>query len=163
LTVYSISVVGQKEADTADSQKVVFNRSLRLLTGISAGRRLFADIGLSRNTSSAIGHHHFSSAWFISTEFSPGNRFIIGPKIGTWTAGGVGAMALGLNMIYYTDFDKGSLVFRPEIGFGLDNVKVVYGYNAILTKDKLEGINKHLGSIVYCHQLKRLKDKITKF
>ena len=77
-----------------------------------------------------------------------------------WIAGGSSAFALGLNMIYYTDFDNGSLVFRPEIGFGLDKFKLVYGYNANLTKNRLDRINKNLVGLTYCFKLKQLKDKI---
>ena len=69
-------------------------------------------------------------------------------------------MAMGVNLIYYTDFHNGNLVFRPEIGFGFGNFKFVYGYNAILTKPRLDGINTSLGNIVYCFKLKKLKDKI---
>jgi hypothetical protein len=109
-----------------------------------------------------MSHHPFSSAYFASTELKFGDKFIIGPKIGAWASGGLGAMAMGVNMIYYTDFNNASVVFRPEIGFGYQSFKLVYGYNAIVSKNKLDGINRHLGSVIYCFKLKKLKDKIKK-
>ena len=111
-------------------------------------------------SSTTIGHHPFSSAYFASTEIKLGDKFIVGPKIGVWATGGSGGMAIGLNMIYYTDFDNSNLVFRPEIGFGLDKFKLVYGYNVKLTKNGLDRINKNLVGLTYCFKLKQLKDKI---
>lgn len=66
----------------------------------------------------------------------------MGPKIGVWIGGG---MAMGLNLIYYTNFDKNSLVCRPEIGMGIEKFKLVYGYNWRWTKSLLLSINTRLG------------------
>ena len=63
-----------------------------------------------------------------------GKTPVIGPKIGAWVAGGSSAMVLGINMVYYTDFTNGTLCLRPEIGFGVNKVKVVYGYNIGFSK-----------------------------
>lgn len=154
--VYCLSVNGQT-ADTSLQKEIIIERSLNLLAGISFGKNVFADIGVSRNNNAIVGYHPFSTAYFLSTEIKPGERFIIGPKAGAWIAGGSGAMAIGINMIYYTDFDNNSWAFRPEIGFGFDNFKLVYGYNAILSKYKLPGINRHLGSFVCYFKIKQLK------
>lgn len=159
MTIYSCSVYGQL-TDSTRTSEVVVKRSIGLLTGFSFGKNTFIEIGISKNSNTLVGHHPFSSAYFASTELKPGDKFIMGPKIGAWAAGGVGGMAMGLNMIYYTDFDNTSLVFRPQIGFGFQNFKFVYGYNAILTRHKLEGINQNLGSVVYCFNLKKLNYKI---
>jgi hypothetical protein len=159
LTILFFSAHGQ-EADTTKVREVIVKRSVGLLTGVTFGKNTFFDIGISMNSNTVVGHHPFSSAYFASTELKFSDKFIIGPKIGAWVAGGVGGIATGLNMIYYTDFDNGSLVFRPEVGFGFQSFKLVYGYNAILTKHKLDGVNRSLGSIVYCFKLKKLKDKI---
>lgn len=158
LTILFFSAHGQL-ADTTKVRETVVERSIGLLTGVTFGKSTFFDIGVSRNSNTAVGYHPFSSAFFASTELKFGDKFIIGPKIGAWAAGGAGGMAMGLNMIYYTDFDNASLVFRPEIGFGFESFKFVYGYNAILTSHKLAGVNRNLGSIIYCFKLKRLNDK----
>jgi hypothetical protein len=159
LTLLSFSAEGQV-TDTAKVREIIVKRSVGLLTGITFGKNTFIDIGISKNSNTVVGHHPFSSAYFASTELKFGDKFIIGPKIGAWAAGGVSGMAIGLNMIYYTDFDNASLVFRPEIGFAFQSFKIVYGYNAILTRHKLEGVNRNLGSVIYCFRIKKLSDKI---
>jgi hypothetical protein len=159
LTIIFFSAQGQV-TDTARVKEIIVKRSVGLLTGVTFGKNTFFDIGISKNNNTVVGHHPFSSAYYASTEFKFGDKFIIGPKIGAWASGGVGGIAMGLNMIYYTDFDNASLVFRPEIGYGFQNFKVVYGYNAILTKHKLDGVNRNLGSVIYCFRLKKLSDKI---
>ncbi|MFC4164916.1 hypothetical protein ACFOWU_14715 [Epilithonimonas zeae] len=58
-------------------------------------------------------------------------------------------MALGANLIYFTDFKNSNLYFRPEIGFGLMRVKVIYGYNVRITNNFLDGIPKSNIGIVY--------------
>ena len=146
--------------DTTKHKDVILKRSFCLLTGFSLGTYSYADIGVSKNSNTTIGYHPFSSAYFASTEIKLSDKVIIGPKIGGWIAGGSSAMVIGLNMIYYTDFDNGSLVFRPEIGFGVKNFKLVYGYNANLTRNRLDRINKNLVGLTYCFKLKQLKDKI---
>jgi hypothetical protein len=65
---------------------------------------------------------------------------------------------MGLNIIYYTDFDKASVVFRPEIGLGIEKAKLVYGYNWKFNKP-FDGINKHLAGLTYSFTLKRLKSE----
>ncbi|MBX3238365.1 MAG: hypothetical protein KIT80_06230 [Chitinophagaceae bacterium] len=159
LTILSCSVFGQA-TDTIRTRETIVKQSLNLLTGVSFGRNTFAELGISKNNNTVAGRHPFSSAYFTSTELRLGNKFIMGPKIGAWAAGGASGIAMGLNIIYYTDLENASLSFRPEIGFGFQNFKFAYGYNAILTKHKLEGINAHLGSVIYCFKLKKLSDKI---
>lgn len=159
LTLVSFSLQAQV-TDSTKRNDIILKRSFCLLTGYSQGTYSYADIGFAKLSRTTLGHHLFSFAYFSSTEIKLGGKFIIGPKIGVWAAGGSGALAIGLNMIYYTDFDNGSLVFRPEIGFGIQNFKIVYGYNANLTKYRLDRINKSLVSFTYCLKLKQLKDKI---
>ncbi len=159
LTIFYFSAHGQV-TDTTKAREIIVKRSVGLLTGVTFGKNTFFDIGVSKNSNTVVGHHPFSSAYFASTELKFGDKFILGPKIGAWAAGGVSGMALGLNMIYYTDFDNASLVFRPEIGFGFQRFKIVYGYNAILTRHKLEEVNRNLGSVIYCFRIKKLSDKI---
>ena len=158
LTIIAFSSQAQ-ETDTTKLKDIILKRSFCLLTGYSLGTYSYADFGFSKNSNTTVGYHPFSSAYFASTEIKLGDKLIIGPKIGAWIAGGSSAMVIGLNMIYYTDFDNGNLVFRPEIGFGVNNFKLVYGYNANLTKDRLNRINKNLVGLTYCFKLKQLKDK----
>ncbi len=133
-----------------DSLKI--ERQIAVLTGVNFWKNsLFADIGLAKYKNSTDGHHPFSSAYFISTEINllTGKNFIIGPKIGGWVSGGAGAITLGTNLIYYTDFKNSNLYFRPEIGIGVVRFKIVYGYNVRITNNLLDGIPKNNIGIVY--------------
>ncbi|GGB00940.1 hypothetical protein GCM10011511_25330 [Puia dinghuensis] len=122
--------------------------------GLAAGSYVFGDIGLSVNTINTTNIEPASGAWFVSDEVKFANKLLMGPKVGIWVGGG---LAFGLNMIYYTDFSQGSLVFRPEVGMGFSPFKLVYGYNAKLTNTRFEGINRNLVEVVYCFKLKKLK------
>jgi len=43
-----------------------------------------------------------------------------------------------LNVLYYTDFNKGSLTIRPELGVNLGvNNYLMYGYNLVITQSEL--------------------------
>lgn len=143
----SINISAQSKKDSLKTE-----RQLTVLTGVNFWKNsLFAEIGLAKYKNSTDGHHLFSSAYFVSTEVNllTGKNFIIGPKVGGWVSGGVGAIALGANLVYFTDFKNSNLYFRPEIGFGLMRVKVVYGYNARITNNLLDGIPKSNIGIVY--------------
>src|SRR5215211_4636070 len=96
------------------------------------------DIGIAINKDGSAGHHPATAVFFASNEFILSNKLVLGPKIGVWGGGGAAGMAMGLNMIFYTDFGQGSLVFRPEVGFGFGHFKVVYGYNARLVNTNFE-------------------------
>lgn len=157
-TLVSCSSQAQ-ETDTSQHNSVNIKRSVCLLTGYSLETYSYAEIGVAKLSSTTAGHHPLTTAAFIGTEINLGNKFIAGPKVGVWASGGAGAMALGINMIYYTNFNKGSLVFRPEVGFGLGQFKLVYGYNAMLSKYRLDRINKNLVGLTYCFKVKQLKDR----
>jgi hypothetical protein len=147
------NVSAQSTKDTVKTEK-----QLTLVTGINFWKNaLFAEIGIAKYNNGRVGYHPFSSAYFFSTEVNllTGKNFIIAPKIGGWFAGGSGPFAIGTNLIYYTDLKNSNLYFRPEIGFGLMRIKVVYGYNARLTKVHLEGIPKSNIGIVYLLPLKK--------
>lgn len=80
---------------------------------------------------------------------------VIGPKIGAHIMYG---MAMGASIIYYTDFNKGSLVFRPDVGVGLFSFKISYGCNFKIINTSFGRINKHLANLVIFFKLKKLKD-----
>jgi hypothetical protein len=130
-----------------------YKKDLSLLLRYNQGKYGFADFGLIINHY-GTNRHPFSLDYFVSNEIKFDKDLVIGPKVGVWVAGG---FAMGLNLIYYTDFDKSSLVFRPEIGIGFENVKFVYGYNWRWTKS-LTNINRHQVGLTYCFTLKRLNN-----
>ncbi|MFT3678800.1 MAG: hypothetical protein QM791_00920 [Ferruginibacter sp.] len=152
--------VSEGGVDSVKRRPVNVTRSVSLLTGFCAGKYFFADIGIARNLFTQTGHHPFSSTTFISCEIRNSSQMIFAPKIGAWVAGGAGGMAMGINLLYYMQSGNSSLVFRPEIGFGFENLKMVYGYNARLTNRSFGYLlNRNLFSMVYCFKLKK---KVTK-
>jgi hypothetical protein len=36
---------------------------------------------------------------------------------------------MGLSVVYYTDFKRGNLKLRPELGFGVGRAGILVGYN----------------------------------
>ena len=143
----------QTSDTTVPSVKTVeFKKDFSLLLGYNRGKYGFADIGFAINHY-GTNRHPFSIDYFISNEIKLSKDVIIGPKVGIWVGGG---FAMGLNLIYYTNFEKGNLVFRPEIGIGFEKAKLVYGYNWNWTK-ALNGINQHQVGLTYCITLRRLK------
>jgi hypothetical protein len=155
LTVASYSLQAQLK-DTSNYNEITVDRALRLLAGYSVGTYSYAEIGFAK-TGIAETRHPTGFATFITTELKLGGKFVIGPKIGFWSSNGI--MGIGMNMIYYTDFNNHNVVFRPEVGVGFDRFKIVYGYNANLSRNRLERINRNLFGVVYGFKLIQLKDK----
>src|SRR5438045_9789732 len=107
VTVFMIlwfTVVGRSQTVDTSSKGWSYSRKkdFSLLTGYNQGKYGFADIGLAINQY-GWNRHPFSFDYFLSNEIKLSDKTIIGPKAGVWIAGGI---AMGLNMIYYTDFDN---------------------------------------------------------
>lgn len=137
------------QTDTVVQQKYIpsVSQHVSILAGYSFWHYHNIEIGVASNTFSTVGHHAYTSAYYVSSEVFIDRNPIIGPKIGGWISGGVGAMALGGSLIYYTDFDQGTLRLRPEIGMGIGAVKLTYGYNIPLANRSFNRINTHVISL----------------
>jgi hypothetical protein len=144
---------GQKVnySDSTTTRDTCNNVGLSLLAGYNQGYYGFAELGLAFNTFSFC-EYSTSGAAFVSMEVKLNDPKTIGPKIGVWMSSM--GLALGLNLIYYTNADKSSLVFRPELGIGAGRAKIVYGYNARLTKS-LDAINSHQLGVAWCFRIWR--------
>ena len=144
--------VNQYNSKSASSEEYI-----SLLTGYNGGTYHFIELGVSVNRYSIVGTHPISMAYFISNEIKLDNKIVIGPKVGLWAAGGAAGTGIGLNLIYYTDFDNSSLRLRPEVGIGPGPFKIAYGYNIALTNKSFERINTHNASLVVFWKLKKLQ------
>lgn len=91
----------------------------------------------------------FESNLAFSSDVVLENDFIIGPKISGWIAGGSSAIAMGLSLINYTDFNRNEFDIRPEIGFGLFSLKAVYGYNIKILGNVFNEISRSSISITF--------------
>jgi len=162
LTIGLILIATQSYSQSNDSTQNFAIRNgdkyLSLLFGYNGWTNNFGELGLAKNQLNEVGPHPLGWTLFASTEFKLStHETIIGPKIGVWAGGGVGLVAVGLCTIYYTDFDKGTWRLRPEIGFGLDRFKLVYGYNIPLTNKEFDKINESNISLTVLLQIKKMK------
>lgn len=132
-------------------------KHLSILVGYNFWGHHFGELGIAYNLIATTGYHPYASAAFISSEIEIQKNPIIGPKIGVWATGGASGMGLGLNLIYYTDFEDSSLRFRPEIGFGIHPFKVLYGYNIPIYNKDFKGINTHVVSFALLFSIKKFK------
>jgi hypothetical protein len=100
-------------------------------------RRAYIEVGFHKT----VRTNYAMFTYGPSIELSPYNHTIIGFKYGGWT--NIYFISLGLNTIYYTDFNGGDLIVRPEFGFGIDRFRFAIGYNAsIISNEKFERVKK---------------------
>lgn len=148
---------GQLEIDSTLNKSVKpinLDKNISILTGINFWGNFYGELGVGVYRNRQSGYHFAGLAYFVSNEIKIDDKILIGPKAGVWIGGG---LAVGLNLVYYTDFDESSLRFRPEIGMGLGNVKIVYGYNIPLTNKNFDRINKSNIGIAVMFGVKKIK------
>jgi hypothetical protein len=124
-----------------------------ILTGYTQGHYGFGEIGYFSTVVSDERHWGFASE-YISSEIKIDPELLMGFKIGI-TGAAMGPTPIGLNLIYYTDFNRACLVFRPEFGFGMESIRLVYGYNARIINRTFDLINKHQVVLLYSVNLKK--------
>ncbi len=126
-----------------------------LSIGFDFSKFLFAEIGHYRSyVWEAGGFPTLSMLMNYGCELSYIDNVIIAPKI----QGRIHAYFFNasLTALYYTDiFDKYALKLRPEIGLGLWNFDVNYGYNIGIAKNEFEKVNKHVICLRYYLNLKK--------
>lgn len=154
---------GKVFAQQADSlhqsyrSSIDLQKKVSILGGYNGWRYHYAELGFAINQYGRIGLHPTAWAYFVSSEVRIDNALLIAPKIGGWIGGGVAGMALGANLLCYTDTRDMSWRLRPEIGMGFDRWKVVYGYNIPLHKSDLAGVNGSNISVAFLFGVKTLK------
>lgn len=138
------------KAQTTDAiKKAALPRTqLAALIGYNLQKNSFAEIGIGMYQRGWIDYFPFLSSVSISDEIRIGNKFIMGPKIGSFFNIFSMPVGFGLNLIDYTDFETTALRFRPEIGLGLQGTRIVYGYNIPITNSNFGNINTHNFGIV---------------
>lgn len=152
--------LGQTAHDTTANRLrygVDLERHISILTGYNFWGNHYGELGLAVNQYGRLGYHPAAWACFISTEIKIDNKLLVGPKIGAWVGGGMSGLAVGANLIYYTDFEQSSLRIRPEIGLGFGRWKVVYGYNIPLTNKDFDGVNNSNIGIALMFGVKKIK------
>jgi len=86
-------------------------------------QRKYIEIGLHKTilTDVAVFTHG------PSLEVSPWKGGIVGLKYGAWT--NPYFFSLGLSTIYYTNFQSGSFIIRPEWGIAINRYRIAMGHN----------------------------------
>jgi hypothetical protein len=135
----------------------ITQKYLCLIVGVAHNEGWGGEIGVSKMSVGAVGPHPFSSGLAVSSEFYFGPKLLVVPKLSAWSAGGMGGLAMGLNLADYTDFSQSSLVFRPEIGFGMDFFKLTYGYNIKITNTAFDRVKHDVLSVSVNFKLHKRK------
>ena len=142
------------QADTARHRHHgSMQRQLTIVTGYYYYGRSGGEIGLGKTVSDLQHVHPLWSSVYASSEFFYNNGLFMGPKVGVCAYGGMG---MGLSLIYYTNFNQSSLQLRPEVGFGMFNLRVYYGHNLHITNTRFNAVSKNLLGINVFFNAKKL-------
>jgi hypothetical protein len=112
--------------------------------------RKLLEVGVHRTISTSYAVVTHGPSVEVSLERKP----LAGFKYGAWTNNYF--FALGLNALYYTNFDEGSFRLRPEFGLGVYRVKLSVGYNMPVTNKSFYPL-REAGAQVTLNWLFRLK------
>ena len=93
----------------------------------STGRmNKYFEIGIGRGKYFYHRHGVTALVIYLSEEILLSKNKIYGTKIGCFAHWLFDA---GFSIIYYTDFKKGNLKLRPELGVGMGRIRAIIGYN----------------------------------
>ncbi len=95
--------------------------------------RHYLELGIARSIHQQGRHGPVSMGVLLSEEIHLGQTNIYGTKLGMYTHY---LFDLGFAAVYYTDFRKGNLKLRPELGLGLGAFRIVGGYNIPTIQNK---------------------------
>ena len=126
-----------------------------LILGLDFSKYFYGEIDYYRS-------YIWAAGWFptLSTtinygaEFSYFDEFIVAPKI----QGRIHAYFFNtsLTALCYTDFNKDyAIKLRPEIGVGLWNIDINYGFNIRINKNGFDQYNRHVIALRYYLKLHR--------
>lgn len=138
LLMLSISMIQAQEVHfkgEISTQGVGLGGFLNASTQVSGG---FAPVNFPEDVYGwGIG---VESPLFFRNQANGPNKFTIAPRVSyeyhnTFL---LVNMAFRVNALYYTDFEKGALTFRPELGFTMKaSLYILYGYNIPLQNQEL--------------------------
>ena len=108
----------------------------------SQGSTSAFEVGLARVRFGSTGVHPFYGAVAVGAEFALSEPNVIGPKVSAWATGG---MAFGLNAAYLSSWDGKAavLVLKPEVGVGLFDFMLGYGYGGLSLGTRPDGLSRH--------------------
>lgn len=120
-----------------------------ITVGVNFAKYLYGEIGYYRAYVYEMGGPPMMSAQTsYGCEFSYFDRLVLAPKI----QGRISFYfaSASLSAIFYSDLGSNyAFKLRPEIGIGMYNFDIHYGYNIGLFKHQFERTNKHVISLRY--------------
>lgn len=125
--------------DVRSSSESFLSESNWILTfGVTGDKdEILGDIGVISGV--AVPELGLNGGFKVGSEFSFGENFFIGPKIGFEMNFAV--ISTKLNIINYTDFKKYDPRITPEIGLSIwGYVNLTYGYNIKLLKNNIDNV-----------------------
>jgi hypothetical protein len=148
LTISTGHVYAQDSASyRRTSDTIRHQKDISLVTGLHFGKYIYAEVGLARTWVQSSRRGMGGSAAGISCEIQIGKDILVAPKLSYSIAGATATMA-EVNVLYYTDFNNGTFVFRPAGGFGLPHIRLLYGYNVRFGNKRMTGISSNVVSII---------------
>ncbi len=148
-----------------DSVYKVESTSLGFIAGLGYNDGIVIEVGYGKSFYGNTENRTSFQSFYGGVEVLPStnNRFIVAPKASVWLEEATYLTAVGLSMVYYTDFNEATLRLRPEIGVGYKKVKLTYGYNVSLVKGNLTAINEHNIGLAYFFETKKNNTKATTY
>lgn len=131
----------------------IFHRHVKteIVTGLNfqSGKgnetRRYFELGIARSIHNYGMHGPASAGIYLSEEISFDEKNIYGTKLGAYTHY---LFDIGLAIVYYTNFEKGNLKLRPELGLGIGPVRITGGYNIPTFANKAFGeLRKNNGQL----------------
>ncbi|TLX74562.1 hypothetical protein E9993_11595 [Labilibacter sediminis] len=126
-----------------------------IVIGIDFSKNLYGEIDYYRSYIwEAGGFPTLSTTMNYGAEFSYFDKFVLAPKI----QGRIHAYFFNASLaaICYSDFKKDyAIKLRPEIGIGLWNIDINYGYNIDIYKNGFDQYNRHVVTLRYYLKLHR--------
>ncbi|BDD08260.1 hypothetical protein FUAX_06920 [Fulvitalea axinellae] len=163
----SAGTFGQSQDYPEANRKKLVNiqEDIAMVVGYQQHHYGFGEVGLAwKAYISGLRHHYSAVQLAVSNEFSTkkwgerDNNTIWGLKAGAWVDG---AVAMGINLIHYTDFDKSAMAFRPEFGLGWNGqFRLVYGYNIRFWDGGVKGLNGHAFSLILMPNIYNISKKV---
>lgn len=134
--------VHHSEASSSD------RRETGVVLGLNYSQYLFGEVGYFRSYVYEMeGFEMHSTNLAYGGEFSYIDRLVVAPKVQARVQ--LFFLQASLAPILYTDFKQMSLKIRPEIGLGLYNGSLSYGYNAGIVNNHFQGTSKYVFSVRY--------------
>ena len=126
-----------------------------IVFGVDFSKYLYGEIDYYRSSIKEFGGFPTLSATMnYGAEFSYIDKFVFAPKIQGRVH--IYFFNASLTAICYSDLGENySVNIRPEIGIGLWNIDINYGYNIGIYKNEFEQYNRNVVTIRYYHKLHR--------